>query len=131
MKKILLKTENRDECVDITKEIENIIGVKRISDGVCHIYVPSTTAGIMINEGHDREVVHDLLVHLDKTVPWNADYYGHQEGNSAAHIKSSLIGTSICVIVDHGKLMLGKWQEIFFCEFDGPREREIYVKFIR
>ena len=98
-----------------------------IKSGICYVYVPHTTAGVLINEGADPSVVKDILTALNKLVPHKAGYM-HMEGNSDAHIKTSLVGTSQSIIIEDGRLLLGTWQAIFFCEFDGPRSREVTIK---
>lgn len=115
--------------VDITSQIRDLVRKSGIKSGVCHIFVPHTTAGLTINENADPDVVDDILREMNKIVPFD-DGYKHIEGNSAAHIKASLYGFSQQVIVEKSELMLGRWQGIYFCEFDGPRNREVYVKFI-
>ncbi len=125
LKKISISTEKRNELVDITPKIED--AASDIKDGLCMIYCPHTTAGITINEGADPDVKSDILHHLNKMVPEN-EGFDHSEGNSDAHIKSSLVGCSETVIIAGGKLKLGTWQKIYFAEFDGPRERNILIK---
>ncbi len=128
-KNINIKTRTRTEFVDITSEIQQVIDEAGIKDGICCMYVPHTTAGITINEGADPSVVSDIQRTLSKLIPNNLNY-SHMEGNSDAHIKSTVVGASKTVIIDDGKLLLGTWQSIFFCEFDGPRHRRILVKLI-
>lgn len=128
-KNINIKTKTRTEFVDITSEIQQVIDEAGIKDGICCLYVPHTTAGITINEGADPSVVSDIQRTLSKLIPNNLNY-SHMEGNSDAHIKSTVVGASKTVIIDDGKLLLGTWQSIFFCEFDGPRHRRILVKLI-
>ena len=125
--RIKIKTTKRVEAVDITNEIEKL--TKDIKEGVIFIYSPHTTAGITINEGFDESVMIDLNNKLSELIPHN-DKYLHFEGNSDAHIKVSLIGNEAFVFVENGKLKLGRWQRIFFLEFDGPREREVWIKII-
>jgi len=126
-KNINIKTKTRTEFVDITSEIQQVIDEAGIKDGICCMYVPHTTAGITINEGADPSVVSDIQRTLSKLIPNNLNY-SHMEGNSDAHIKSTVVGASKTVIIDDGKLLLGTWQSIFFCEFDGPRHRRVLVK---
>jgi len=114
--------------IDITPKVEEELNRSGLKDGVCFLFVPHTTAGITINENADPSVVADIQAMFDKLVPWEGPY-GHLEGNSAAHIKSSLIGNSLIVLVESGHLKLGTWQGIFFCEFDGPRSRKVHIKF--
>lgn len=123
-----IKTGDRSEMIDITSKVEEELQRSGLKDGVCFLYVPHTTAGITINESADPSVVVDIQTTLDRLVPWEAAYR-HREGNSAAHIKSSLVGNSAMVLAESGHLKLGTWQGIFFCEFDGPRSRKLYMKF--
>lgn len=129
MQILKIKTPARTAMVDITSQIRDLVRKSGIKSGVCHIFVPHTTAGLTINENADPDVVDDILREMNKIVPFD-DGYKHIEGNSAAHIKASLYGFSQQVIVEKSELMLGRWQGIYFCEFDGPRNREVYVKFI-
>ncbi|MGD8836850.1 MAG: secondary thiamine-phosphate synthase enzyme YjbQ [Desulfobacteraceae bacterium] len=129
MKTITLKTGSRTEMIDITAEIRSIIKAENFSNGICMLYVPHTTAGITINEAADPDVRRDILMVLNQMVPWQADYR-HMEGNSPAHIKSSLMGASEMVAVENGKMVLGTWQGIFYCDFDGPRTRKLHIKLI-
>ncbi len=125
---ISINTRDRSEMIDITSKVEEELNKSGLKDGVCFVFVPHTTAGITINESADPSVMADLQATFNKLVPWEGSYR-HMEGNSAAHIKSSLIGSSVIVLVESGHLKLGTWQGIFFCEFDGPRSRKIYIKF--
>lgn len=127
MQILKIKTPSRTAMVDITSEINNLVRKSGIKSGVCHIFVPHTTAGLTINENADPDVVDDILKEINKIVPFD-DGYKHSEGNSAAHIKASMFGFSQQVIVEKSELLLGRWQGIYFCEFDGPRNREIYIK---
>lgn len=127
IKKINVKTGSRTEFVDITDEVKKIVGDSGIKSGVCYVYVPHTTAGVTINEGADPSVVKDILTTLNKLIPHSSGYL-HAEGNSDAHIKTSLVGTSQAIMIEEGKLVLGTWQGIFFCEFDGARSRSVIVK---
>lgn len=129
MNQIEVKTRTRTELVDITREIEKIVGGDRIKDGICCLFVPHTTAGITINENADPSVRQDILRELDKVIPFE-DNYSHGEGNSAAHIKASLVGFSATIFIEEGNLVLGAWQGIYFCEFDGPRIRKILMKMV-
>jgi secondary thiamine-phosphate synthase enzyme len=124
---INIKTGTRIQMVDITASVQNEVSKSGITDGVCVVYVPHTTAGITINEGADPAVLRDILTKLNDLVPPNAGYR-HLEGNADSHIKASLMGSSVSVIVENGRLVLGTWQKIFFCEFDGPRSRKIQFK---
>jgi secondary thiamine-phosphate synthase enzyme len=130
IKNINVKTKSRTEFVDITSEIQNLVDEIGIKSGVCYIYVPHTTAGITINEGADPSVTKDIQTMLSKLIPHDFNY-SHTEGNSDAHIKSSVVGVSKSILIDGGKLQLGTWQSVFFCEFDGPRQRRVLVKVIR
>jgi secondary thiamine-phosphate synthase enzyme len=127
MRKISVSTRRREELVDITSSVENAVGETGIPSGLCLIYCPHTTAAITINEGADPSVAEDMVAGLRRLIPPDWEF-SHMEGNSDAHIKASLIGTSETVIVDDGRLVLGTWQRVFFCEFDGPRRRVFFVK---
>ncbi len=122
-----VKTHNRDEMIDITSHACSAAKESGIKDGIVTVYVPHTTAGVTINENADPDVIHDFLEALDKAVPWNQSFYRHMEGNSAAHVKSSMVGCSATVPLVGGKLIFGTWQSVFFCEFDGPRTRKCIV----
>ena len=124
---IKVKTTKRIDMVDMTSSVQKEVSKSGISDGVCMVYVPHTTAGVTINEGADPSVCEDILTKLTEMVPPDAGY-GHMEGNSDSHIKASLVGNSVSVLVEKGRLVLGTWQKIFFCEFDGPRSRKVYMK---
>ncbi|MGB9712888.1 MAG: secondary thiamine-phosphate synthase enzyme YjbQ [Dissulfurimicrobium sp.] len=127
MEIIPIETKVHTDLVDITDQIHRVIKKKGVNDGMVFIYSPHTTAGITINEGADPAVKMDIINMLEKIVPRGFDYR-HLEGNSHAHIKASLVGSGATVIVEDGDLYLGRWQRIFFCEFDGPRSRQIWVK---
>ena len=129
-KKVPVSTRARIEFVNIDELVQEVVQEEGVSDGVCYIYVPHTTAGITINENADPAVREDIINELNKVVPFD-DNYRHLEGNAAAHIKACLVGFSQMVPVERGKLDLGTWQSIYFCEFDGPRRRHIYVHVIR
>ena len=124
---ILIKSKNRKEFIDITTEIQNAVTKSGIKEGICYIFVPHTTAGITINESADPDVVYDIQQQLDKIAPAGS-HYRHTEGNADSHIKASIVGTSQTVFIENGRLKLGTWQGIFFCEFDGPRNRRVWVK---
>jgi len=126
-KTIAVRTRGRDELVDITDQVAQAVRESGVADGVATVYVPHTTAGVTINENADPSVVADLLAALDAAVPWRQGFYRHSEGNSAAHVKSSLVGCSVQVLVRDGELVLGTWQGIYFCEFDGPRSRRAVI----
>lgn len=130
MEKINIKTARRIELADITAEVQNIVSKKKIKTGVCCIFCPHTTAGLTINENADPSVKSDMINTLNKLVPENAGY-AHSEGNSDSHIKSSLLGAALTIFIEDGQLALGTWQGIFFCESDGPRSREVWVKIIK
>ena len=127
--KISVKSRQKTELIDITRDVENALAPANIKDGFCFLYVPHTTAAVTINESADPSVKADILMILNQIIPWQAGY-GHMEGNSPAHIKSSLIGASEWVAVENGRLVLGTWQGIFFCEFDGPRNRTLQIKLL-
>jgi secondary thiamine-phosphate synthase enzyme len=130
MKRTLtVKTGSRTEFIDITRDIEEAIRSEAVEDGVCMLFVPHTTAAITINESADPSVKSDILMVLNKIVPWQ-EAYGHLEGNSPAHIKSSIIGPSEVIGVESGRLKLGTWQGVFFCEFDGPRSRKLHIRLL-
>jgi secondary thiamine-phosphate synthase enzyme len=124
MGEIRVSTKGRTEMVDITREVQRAVTESGVRDGLCHVYVPHTTAGITINENADPSVCQDILMELNKIVPFQDDYR-HLEGNAAAHIKASIVGSSETILVEGGRLLLGTWQGIFFCEFDGPRSRRV------
>ena len=115
--------------IDITSQIRQIVGRSGVRDGICYVFVPHTTAGLAINENADPSVQSDILKELEKVIPWR-DNYDHSEGNAAAHIKASLVGSGHFVIVDEGRLRLGTWQGIYLCEFDGPRQRKVWVQVV-
>jgi len=125
--KISINTHSRIEMIDITSQVNAQVSKSGTTDGICVIYVPHTTAGVTINEGADPDVCTDMIQKLNRLVPPD-DHYRHMEGNADSHIKASLIGSSVTVMVEEGRLVLGTWQKIFFCEFDGPRSRKAYVK---
>ena len=129
IKAMTIATRSRNELMDITSQIQNVVRDSGISEGLCTIFVPHTTAGLTINEGADPSVQRDILAHLEKMIPHRGDYR-HLEGNSDAHIKASLVGSSQTVFVEKGQLVLGTWQAIYFAEFDGPRQRKVLVKVI-
>ena len=124
-----LKTTRRTEWVNITAEVGRCVTASAVSSGTCHIYCPHTTAGITINEGYDPDVASDMEAAFDRMVPRDAGY-DHAEGNSDSHIKATFVGSSQSVWIQNGRLLLGQWQAIFFCEFDGPRNREALVKIV-
>jgi len=126
---VALRTSRRSELVDITAEIEKAVAASGIADGLCCLFVPHTTAGVIVNENDDPAVARDIAATLDRLVPREARYE-HQEGNADAHVKSALTGVSATVPVERGRLALGRWQGIFFCEFDGPRDRRVRVSIV-
>jgi len=125
-----IKSRNRTELIDITSKIQDIVLSAGIRHGLCMLYVPHTTAAITINESADPSVKEDILMIINTIIPWKAGYR-HLEGNSPAHIKSTLIGPSELIAVENDRLILGTWQGIFFCEFDGPRTRKVHVRLIK
>jgi secondary thiamine-phosphate synthase enzyme len=129
MDEINIRTNVQIEMIDITAAVQSNINEKKVKSGLCIIFTPHTTAAITINENADPDVPRDIISALEKAVPKNANYK-HGEGNSPAHVKSSLVGASETVIIENGKLVLGTWQSLFFCEFDGPRSRKALVKVI-
>ncbi len=124
-----IKTHSRTELIDITGEVSQIVSSSGIKEGICLIYIPHTTAGVTINENADPSVKSDILKELNKIIPFS-DGYAHMEGNSAAHIKSTIVGVSLPIPISDGHLVFGTWQGIFFCEFDGPRTRSVIVQTI-
>jgi len=121
-----VNSRSRTELIDITSQVREAVKKSGLKDGVCHLFVPHTTAGITINEGADPSVKRDILTSLNRLVPLDGDYQ-HAEGNSAAHIKTTMVGTSAVCLIEDSQLVLGTWQSIFFCEFDGPRTRRVYI----
>jgi secondary thiamine-phosphate synthase enzyme len=121
-----VKTRAKTELIDITSEIQNLVRSSSIKEGFCMLYVPHTTAAVTINESADPSVKSDILMILNKIIPWEAGYR-HLEGNSPAHIKSTIVGASELIAIENEELVLGTWQGIFFCEFDGPRNRKVNV----
>jgi secondary thiamine-phosphate synthase enzyme len=125
---LTVKTRSRTELIDITSDVSQLVRKSGIEAGLCLLYVPHTTAAVTINESADPSVKSDILMILNQIVPWEAKYR-HMEGNSPAHVKSTMVGASELVAVEKGSLVLGTWQGIFFCEFDGPRTRKLHVRF--
>jgi secondary thiamine-phosphate synthase enzyme len=123
------RTNNRLEMVNITSQVLDIVAKSGIEHGLCLIHAPHTTAGITVQEGYDPDVSRDIVAHLTRSVPADGDYQ-HAEGNSDSHIKALLTGSGQTLPVEYGKLQLGRWQAVFFCEFDGPRERSVWVQVI-
>jgi secondary thiamine-phosphate synthase enzyme len=126
---LTVKTGARTEMVDITAEVSRAVAASGVRDGLCLLFVPHTTAAITINEAADPSVRGDILMVLNQVVPWKADYR-HAEGNSPAHVKATLVGASQSIAVENGSLVLGTWQGIFFCEFDGPRSRKVHLRIL-
>jgi len=125
---IQIRTSKREQMIDITDQVQSIIAQNDIEEGMVLVYCPHTTAAITINENADPDVVHDILITLNKVYPQTSTDYRHAEGNSAAHLKSSTIGCSQLIPITDGRLLLGNWQGIYFCEFDGPRQRSCCLK---
>ena len=128
MEKIEVRTQRESELREITHEVQAVVRNTNVSNGIVHVFVPHTTAGITINENADPTVVHDLLADLDRLIPRRQAYYQHREGNSCSHLKASLVGSSVAVLIQDGALVLGTWQGIYFCEFDGPRSRKVVLE---
>lgn len=126
---LCVKTNQRQEMIDITGMIQKALREDKSTSGVCHIFVPHTTCGVTINEHADPDVIHDIIEALDRLVPSKGNYR-HLEGNSPAHIKTSLVGNSLTLPFSEGRLCLGTWQGVFLCEFDGPRQRRVWLKII-
>ena len=125
-----VKSKSRTQLIDITSEIQKAVRSSGISEGLCMLYVPHTTAAITINESADPSVASDIVMVLNEVIPWKADYR-HLEGNSPAHIKSTLVGASEVIAIENGSLVLGTWQGIFFSEFDGPRTRSVHMRLLK
>ena len=129
VKQIDIRTTRHSQMLDISYEVQKIVAESGVKEGICLIYSPHTTGGLTINENADPDVKQDFTTEMAKIVPWE-DKYRHFEGNSAAHIKASMMGFSQEVIIEDGRLLLGTWQGIYFCEYDGPRRRKVYVKIL-
>jgi secondary thiamine-phosphate synthase enzyme len=123
-----LKTAARNQFVEITDRVRHAVASSDLKSGLCVVYCPHTTAAITVNENADPDVVHDMLLYLNKTIPQHQAGFRHGEGNSDSHIKASLVGPSVTLIVDDGDIVLGRWQGVYFCEFDGPRTRTVHVQ---
>ena len=130
MARLPVSTHSQTEMIDVTALVQQQVADSGMQDGLCMVFVPHTTAAVTINESADPAVRRDILMVLNKIVPWNEAYH-HMEGNSPAHLKTSLVGSSEIIAVEKGRLVLGTWQGIFFCEFDGPRSRKLDVRLIR
>jgi secondary thiamine-phosphate synthase enzyme len=128
MERIEIRTTAHAEFKDITAEVQAAVARAKVASGVAHVFVPHTTAGLTINENADPDVTADILSTLERMVPWRQAHYRHSEGNSAAHIKASMMGFSAAVFVENSALVLGVWQALYLCEFDGPRTRQVWVK---
>lgn len=128
MHTLTLKTTKRDELVPITHHVQDLVAESGVQSGTCTLYVPHTTAAVTINENADPDVAHDILMAIDKLIPFHNANYQHAEGNSASHVKACFFGASETVIINNGHLVLGTWQGIYFCEFDGPRTRNLHIK---
>ena len=126
-KTLEIRSRARDQMINVTDQVAAAVRDSGVREGTVTVFVPHTSAGVTINENADPDVVHDVLAALDAAVPWQRDFYAHAEGNSAAHVKSSLVGCSAVVVIRDGRLVLGTWQAIYFCEFDGPRSRQCIV----
>ncbi len=124
-----IRTSSHAELVDITAEVQRVVRQSGVKQGICHVFVPHTTAGLTLNENCDPTVAEDILMVLDKLVPWRGGYR-HAEGNAAAHVKASLLGNSVVVFIRGGTLALGTWQGLYLGEFDGPRQRQVWVKIV-
>lgn len=129
LKEITIQTNTQTQILDITAQVQKVVSESGIAEGLCCVFVPHTTAGVTINENADPSVKQDILMELNKIIPFD-DNYSHSEGNSAAHIKASIIGSSVNIPLKNNNLLLGTWQGICFCEFDGPRQRHFYVKIV-
>ncbi|HEY0009900.1 MAG TPA: secondary thiamine-phosphate synthase enzyme YjbQ [Tepidisphaeraceae bacterium] len=125
-----LRTTSRNQMIDITDRVQERIKRDKVRTGLAIVFVSHTTAGITINENADTDVKHDLLAKLEALIPKNESYYRHGEGNSDSHLKASMMGSSVTLLIEHGKLQLGTWQGVYFCEFDGPRERQVLIKLV-
>src|SRR5262245_12480161 len=127
METFQVQTRQRNEFVEVTDRVREALARSGVGDGICVVYCPHTTAAVTVNENADPDVVHDMLLHLGRTVPPQQAGFRHGEGNSDSHIKASLVGPSVTLLVDRGQLVLGRWQGVWFCEFDGPRTRTVHV----
>ena len=125
-----VRTSARNEMIDVTDRVRKVVAGKKVTDGMVIVYVPHTTAAVTINENADPDVKHDMLFKLSQMIPKHEAEYRHSEGNSDSHVKTSLVGNSVTVLVENGRLVLGRWQGVYFCEFDGPRQREMHVKVV-
>ena len=128
MDRFEVATTNRNEFVEMTGPVRQVVKRSGVKSGLCVVYVPHTTAAVTVNENADPDVVHDMLLHLERTVPQKQPGFRHAEGNSDSHVKASLVGPSVTLIVEGGDVILGRWQGVYFCEFDGPRTRTVFVQ---
>ena len=126
-----VRTTARNEMAEVTDKLRQAAATKNMIEGMLIVYVPHTTAAVTINENADPDVKHDMLAKLEALVPKHETYYQHGEGNSDSHVKAAMVGHSVTVLVEAGRLVLGRWQGVYFCEFDGPRERELLVKVVK
>jgi secondary thiamine-phosphate synthase enzyme len=129
MKTIIISTTQRIDLIDITAQVQKVVNEFKVKNGIVTVYIPHTTCGITINEGADPDVVRDIKYQLDKLIPYQHGYL-HMEGNADSHIKTCLVGSSESIIIEDGELVLGTWQSIFLCDFDGPRTRKVYIKIL-
>lgn len=128
--RLRVQTHSRSQLLDITEEVAAVVAREKVASGMVLVYVPHTTAGVTINENADPDVKHDLLRKLEELIPQREGYYRHGEGNSDSHVKTSLVGNSVTVLIEDGRLLLGTWQGVYLAEFDGPRTRQVIVKLI-
>ena len=126
-----VRTHHRNQLIEVTDRVQTLVAKASIRDGMVIVYVPHTTAAVTINENADPDVKSDLLKKLEALIPKDEAYYQHGEGNSDSHLKTSLVGNSATVLIEDGELVLGRWQGIYFCEFDGPRTREMHIKLVQ
>jgi secondary thiamine-phosphate synthase enzyme len=125
-----VRTRQRSEFVDITESVRQALRRRGLKEGICVVYCPHTTAAITVNENADPDVVHDMLAWLGRAIPQEQRDFRHAEGNSDSHLKASLIGPSVTLVIENGDIVLGRWQGVYFCEFDGPRARTVQVQFV-
>ena len=130
MTEFSIRTTTRNEFIEITDRVQHAVDAAGIQEGLCVVYCPHTTAAITVNENADPDVVHDMLLYLNKSIPQHQPGFRHAEQNSDSHIKASLVGPSVTLIVSGGKVVLGRWQGVYFCEFDGPRTRRVQVQVV-
>ena len=126
-----ISTSSRNQMIDVTDRLQKLVTQAKINDGMLIVYVPHTTAAVTINENADPDVKHDMLLKLSQMIPKDQAGYKHAEGNSDSHVKTALVGNNVTVLIENGRLQLGQWQGIYFCEFDGPRERQMYIKAVK